>query len=568
MSALVKSSDFTSFSDTAYGSVGDGWVDPNTKYRTLGGELIHQTPISSTHLLARPVGESDDDTLISVVFKGSLATTGNSAYPALRYTSGSLTGVYFAQLSTTAGSGLRISRGSTLLASAAFTLNPSTTYRLSLAARNNAGNVDLEARIAAEGDPNTALQTVTFTDSSVDKNTAAGLQGIRFLGTAAAVQGLLAETYAFDGSWPTFTGLTPTAGANTLTVTTHESVTLVSAAATGGVGDKTYQWHRSTDPTFTPSGGNAVSGATSLTLVDTPPTLDWYYYTCVATDEAAQAVHDNHVGARLRDGVASDYVLGFIGDSLFDNPAKQNRDGVTSGDPFTGVSLYSRLTVPDVVGMILSADHARGGLYTWTISNYAVGGSGTPDWDAADDPYMAAALTAFDTANVTHVNVRLGTNDAINLELSAEDYATNLTECCAVLTGQGYKVILHYPLWFPPGPPGTGSQTDHARLLAYFDAIDALVNGTTILQGDTLAPRFFAENMYLGEEYNLFMGEDWGTPDYVHHSVMGIAIDAMCVAGGIKKALGLGGGGSGSNTAEWTAVRGMLASAGVETIRL
>ncbi len=57
------------------------------------------------------------------------------------------------------------------------------------------------------------------------------------------------------------------------------------AAATGGTGPYTYQWYRSTATGFSPGGGNIISGAIALTLMDsglTPNTT--YYYKVVVTD--------------------------------------------------------------------------------------------------------------------------------------------------------------------------------------------------------------------------------------------------------------------------------------------
>lgn len=76
-----------------------------------------------------------------------------------------------------------------------------------------------------------------------------------------------------------------TAGAITVVSKTATTAVLESAAATAGVGPYTYQWYRSTTSGFTPGVGNAISGATALTLEDSgliPGTT--YYYAVVATD--------------------------------------------------------------------------------------------------------------------------------------------------------------------------------------------------------------------------------------------------------------------------------------------
>lgn len=63
------------------------------------------------------------------------------------------------------------------------------------------------------------------------------------------------------------------------------SDSLLSAAASGGVGPYTYQYYRSTTSGFTPGGGNIVSGATSLALNDSGLTpFTQYYYKIRVTD--------------------------------------------------------------------------------------------------------------------------------------------------------------------------------------------------------------------------------------------------------------------------------------------
>lgn len=81
-----------------------------------------------------------------------------------------------------------------------------------------------------------------------------------------------------------------TAGALSLVSQTQNSLSLSSAAATGGSSPYTYQWYRSTVTGFSPGGGNIISGATALTLTDTgliPNTQ--YYYKVVATDSGSVA---------------------------------------------------------------------------------------------------------------------------------------------------------------------------------------------------------------------------------------------------------------------------------------
>lgn len=79
-----------------------------------------------------------------------------------------------------------------------------------------------------------------------------------------------------------------TAGALSQVSVTDRVAKLVSAAATAGSAPYTYQWYRSTTSGFSPSGGNAISGATSLNLTDTglTPGTD-YFYKVVATDSGS-----------------------------------------------------------------------------------------------------------------------------------------------------------------------------------------------------------------------------------------------------------------------------------------
>lgn len=80
--------------------------------------------------------------------------------------------------------------------------------------------------------------------------------------------------------------MTITAGTITVGTITSTSVALSATEATAGTAPYGHQWHRSLTTGFTPGVGNAISGATALTLTDTglvPGTL--YYYKLVYTDD-------------------------------------------------------------------------------------------------------------------------------------------------------------------------------------------------------------------------------------------------------------------------------------------
>lgn len=86
-------------------------------------------------------------------------------------------------------------------------------------------------------------------------------------------------------------------GVAAITDRTSTTATLECAAASGGDGPYTYQWHRSTNAGFTPGAGNLLSGETDLTLADTGLTEGvTYYYVLVATDDASATASSNEVG--------------------------------------------------------------------------------------------------------------------------------------------------------------------------------------------------------------------------------------------------------------------------------
>jgi lysophospholipase L1-like esterase len=88
----------------------------------------------------------------------------------------------------------------------------------------------------------------------------------------------------------------------------------------------------------------------------------------------------------------------------------------------------------------------------------------------------------------------LGANDAAEHQ-SAATFGTNLDTICDNLIADGYTVILSYPIYIPAG--ANGGATDAAAVdlaIAYRAQIDSLINGTTILRGDTIAWQHFLLN--------------------------------------------------------------------------
>jgi lysophospholipase L1-like esterase len=249
------------------------------------------------------------------------------------------------------------------------------------------------------------------------------------------------------------------------------TINMLSAAATGGTGSKTYQWYRSTTTGFTPGPGNLLSGATSLTLADSASlSSGTYYYRVIATDAAAATATSAQAMGSLW---SAPLKIGFIGDSI-----THGINGTSTIPPPTFFAdLYSSIDVPRRV----------------TTNNRGIGGTSSSDW-ISGSAYLIAAKASFASGSYTHVHIMLGTNDHGR---SPTDYGNNIESCANDLVGAGYIVILSYP----PSPNNNNTATypysELANLVGYQAEIDALVNGTTILQGDRRAFNYFGEHLDL-----------------------------------------------------------------------
>lgn len=150
--------------------------------------------------------------------------------------------------------------------------------------------------------------------------------------------------------------------------------TLLSAAASGGTGPYTYQWYRSTTTGFSPGGGNIISGATSLTLVDSglvPGTN--YFYKVVATDtgdsnvtaNSSQLAVTTSVGSGLsQNQFAQKTVVGEVDMRFAFNTVSMQVDFTEAGALYAGsaVKLVPSTAggVPRVIGITADTDAVFG----------------------------------------------------------------------------------------------------------------------------------------------------------------------------------------------------------------
>lgn len=166
--------------------------------------------------------------------------------------------------------------------------------------------------------------------------------------------------------------------------------------------------------------------------------------------------------------VVTSLVIGFIGDSI-------------SLDTYT---------IPAGTCTALSVDGV-----TVTRANQAVTGTSTSDWGTSSTNYTTA-IAAFAGAGVRIVSVMLGTNDArAAVRNSAATYRSQLQTMVNDLVRLGYIVVLHYSPYAVPGSDaGDQDATANTLRIAYQAEIDAMINGSTILQGDTNAYNYFFNN--------------------------------------------------------------------------
>lgn len=161
-----------------------------------------------------------------------------------------------------------------------------------------------------------------------------------------------------------------TAGVISLVSVGQNSAVLSATAASGGSAPYTYQWHRSTTSGFSPSGGTAIAGATSLSLSDSgliPNTQ--YYYKIVATDSGAVSGTSAQLGVQTSVPVLSQNSFGqapFLGqiDMRFDyNTVSVQIDATQVGTLYAGQAVKivdSADGIPKVVACSANSDDCFG----------------------------------------------------------------------------------------------------------------------------------------------------------------------------------------------------------------
>ena len=265
-------------------------------------------------------------------------------------------------------------------------------------------------------------------------------------------------------------------------VSDPNTVKILAGVVTGGRPPYTYQWHRSTDWSFTPNDSTRIANATKLDLVDTPPGDACYAYKLVVTDSTPvtpltvtspsapgmrnwRPVPDpvyqpsNHVPA-LR--------IGWIGDSLTATGTKN----VATTLPYitaAGVTIES------------STNCGHSGAYTGAQDN---------GWQpTAPTGYYTDAVAAFKAANVNVIMMMLGTNDSQSFGVATETYITNLNTILAHLAIDlpGVPVVLNTPAL----ATRKVSEDPNDRQIALVDALDRVVAANkNAVRGDRNMPEW------------------------------------------------------------------------------
>lgn len=122
--------------------------------------------------------------------------------------------------------------------------------------------------------------------------------------------------------------------------------------------------------------------------------------------------------------------------------------------------------------------------------NRGMNGSATADW-LPGKTYLESTLEVFKSEDVKIVSVMLGVNDAVRLKTTPEQYTDNMRAIVeALLKDTAIRlVVINYPTYVQRA----GSQQVQIAkdLEGYMKALDGVVDGRTIVRGDTEAYAYF-----------------------------------------------------------------------------
>jgi len=167
---------------------------------------------------------------------------------------------------------------------------------------------------------------------------------------------------------------------------------------------------------------------------------------------------------------ASTVTFGWIGDSI--------TYGYMSSPPTDPCTLETG----DLNGLANGTTYVMG-------NNAGSNGTTTANW-ASGQTLLTNAISAFQSAGVTVVNIMLGTNDALS-SIAATSVQTNLQSTITALKAAGFnKIIINYSPYTMNNAPA------EALLVQYQSVEQALVaaDPTHVFMGDTTAYTWFQAN--------------------------------------------------------------------------
>jgi hypothetical protein len=491
---LTQAGSFTG-ANTAVGGAGNttavpGWADNlGNLWHIVSNQANCALPAAQnnygSNALLRPAGEASINSRIIAAFTGSAALQGQIG-TMLRWTSNAS---FYLFAYDVPGGGMSVFRGTGPDAfgqigttATAGTLTAGHNYTLETYA-NGANPTSLFAQLIDTTSSTTLATFGPFSDSTGPQTS--GRQAV-----TTAVGGIPGTTQAYNSA-ATYTwtvasasiAIAPSSGAamqdgvsvaitGTGTAFTGSpfSITGGSATVTGaGYGTMLESQSVTNATTGSISIRTGVPGFGPITVTDT-----------ISGATATYTVTAPALGALK---------IGLIGDSITAGtigPPTDPQGGNTTPSPTLEATMAARLTT---LG------------YTPTISNKAVAGSSTPAWlPGAASGHLAAAETAFNTAAVTLVSIRHGTNDCHpvsgangngNVILTAAQHRANIRTIINHLFANVptlTKVVLHKAPWIEPNSPlaGVGVPTNaNAIIDGYWQAVQDLIDGVKVFSGDT-----------------------------------------------------------------------------------